>query len=240
MNDVKENISEIKDELLDEVEDVVEDANEFVDETIEVIHKEVKGFEEELTKAAKETDDEGKEKINKIKKDVKHAVDTVVSAIGKIANDLKEDEDLKEKLHDFRVKSTELINEGFTKVKGLKDDPVWQQRFEHAKEVTVEAGEKVADVASKTSANLMSKARENEKVDEFMDKAEDVGSKAFEATKETFETTKEKVEEFFAKPEVVEKVESAKATTIKVAEKAFEGLKKLLKPKTDEHTSEDE
>lgn len=240
MNDVKDTINEIKEDVADEVEDLVEDANVFVDETIEVIQKEVEGFEKKLHEAAEEADDEAKEKINKIKKDVKNAVDSVVSIVGKIAKDLKEDEELKEKLHDFRVKATELMNEGIAKVKGLKDDPVWQERFEKAKEATMEAGEKVADAAGKTSSNLMLKARENEKVDEFMDKAEEVGSKAFEATKETFETTKEKVEEFFAKPEVVEKVESAKATTIKVAEKAVEGLRKLLKPKTDEHTSEDE
>jgi len=211
-----------------------------IGDIVEEIKKDSVEFAETIEENIEDLASEEQETIKKITDDLKKGVDFIMTSVTKTIKDLQEDEQLKENLHQAKGKAIALFEETKEKIITIREDEEWQKRWSDLVANTSLVVAKVANFAEETSAKAMDKAKENEKFAEYMDKATDVASKAAHATKETYVATKEKVDDYFAKPEVIEKIDAAKDKTIDVAEKAVDGLKKWLKPEGKESTEPEE
>lgn len=175
-----------------------------------------------------------------------------------------------ETVQEMKEEATELENDFEAKVDNLDDD----------------TKEKAAALVEKTKAaiaasiekieNAIDEVKDDEKIDEFLDKVRAKSKEAVEFTKDKidslvnkkqqktlddihdeimaeFDKIKEndafkktadllkdfdtKINEFFGKPEIKDTIAKVKSTTIRVAEKGVEGLKKTLK--TNQTTEEE-
>lgn len=145
------------------------------------------------------------------------------------------DDETKQKAKELVDKAEVAINTAIDKVSSaieeIKDNEKLDDLLDKMKAKSLEAVdytiEKIDALTNKTSTFDIDALH-----DEIMDEFEKL--KENEAFKKTTVLIKEgaaKINEFFEKPEVKETINKAKATTINIAEKGVEGLKKILEDK---------
>ncbi|MBO7677569.1 MAG: hypothetical protein J6S49_08650 [Erysipelotrichaceae bacterium] len=172
------------------------------EDTIREMESQVNDLENDLAAKAEQLDETNKEKAKVLVNKTEEAIKSSIEKIKGIINDVQEDEKVDEFLDKVKAKSMEAVD--FTKAK--------------VAELTSEV--KKNDTLEKLGADIMS---EFDKIKE---------SDAFKKTADFLNDISGKVNEFFEKPEVKEAINKAKVTTVNIAEKGVEGLKKALK--TDE------
>ena len=173
--------------------------NKFED-TVKEMESQVQELEENLAKEVKDLDEEGKEKARILVSKTEEAIKSSIEKVRSVIENVKEDEKVEEFLDKVKAKSMEAVE--FTK-------------------------EKIAELSSKTEPTN----------NETLDKVGGDILAEFDKIKES-ETMKnitdfltdinKKMNEFFEKPEVKEVINKAKVTTVNIAEKGVEGLKKVL------------
>ena len=172
------------------------------EDTIIEMESQVNDLENDLAAKAEQLDETNKEKAKVLVNKTEEAIKSSIEKIKGVINDVQEDEKVDEFLDKVKAKSMEAVD--FTKAK--------------VAELTSEV--KKNDTLEKLGADIMS---EFDKIKE---------SDAFKKTADFLNDISGKVNEFFEKPEVKEAINKAKVTTVNIAEKGVEGLKKALK--TDE------
>ncbi|MBO7698562.1 MAG: hypothetical protein J6S38_05970 [Erysipelotrichaceae bacterium] len=172
------------------------------EDTIREMESQVNDLENDLAAKAEQLDETNKEKAKVLVNKTEEAIKSSIEKIKGIINDVQEDEKVDEFLDKVKAKSMEAVD--FTKAK--------------VAELTSEV--KKNDTLEKLGADIMS---EFDKIKE---------TDAFKKTADFLNDISGKVNEFFEKPEVKEAINKAKVTTVNIAEKGVEGLKKALK--TDE------
>lgn len=176
------------------------------EDTVRELESQVQDLENDLAKKAEILDDEGKEKARILVSKTEEAIKSSVEKVRNIIADVKEDEKLDEFLEKVKAKSLEAVE--FTKSK--------------VEELTKSSEEK------KTLDNLF-----DDVLGEF-DKIKD--SDAYKKTTDLLNEISVKINEFLERPEVKSAIDKAKTTTVRVAEKGVEGLKKVLNTETEETT----
>ena len=162
---------------------------------------------------------------------LKEYVETKTSVI----NDSK-----KQRIDSLLEKTNNAINSTINKIKELSNSKVNEKEFNQFLNKVVEKATEAIDFA---------KAKVNEIIDEEenLDEVFDYICEEFEKAKKTEVFKKASnivkeigvsVNEFLEKPEVQETINKAKVTTLNLAEKGLDGLKKVLN--TDEETSVDD
>lgn len=182
--------------------------------------------------------------MNKFDATVKELKDDIADLekdFAKVSKDLDEASKLKAK---ELLKNTEnTINKSIDKVSAVIDDIKDEEKLNDlldkikakAKEATDYTLEKINNL--KNGEDEISIDQLHDDIMAEFDKLKD--SEAYQVTKVLVKEGYDKINEFLAKPEVQDAISKAKKTTIKVAEKGVESLKKVLedKPKTKKTTS---
>jgi hypothetical protein len=169
------------------------------EDTVKEMESQVQDLENDLAEKAEKLDEEGREKAKALVNKTEEAIRSSIEKVRNIINEVQEDDRLEEFLDKVKAKSMEAVD--FTKSK--------------VAELTKEKEEKktLEDLA----ADIMSEFDKIKETDAFKKTADflsDIGSK---------------VNEFFEKPEVKGAINKAKTTTVNIAEKGVEGLKRALK-----------
>lgn len=169
------------------------------EDTVKEMESQVQDLENDLAEKADKLDDEGKERAKALVNKTEEAIRSSIEKVRNIINDVQEDDKLDEFLDKVKAKSMEAVD--FTKTK--------------VAELTKEKEEKrtLEDLASDIMAEF-DKIKETDAFKKTADFLSDIGSK---------------VNEFFEKPEVKGAINKAKTTTVNIAEKGVEGLKRALK-----------
>ena len=169
------------------------------EDTVKEMESQVQDLENDLAEKADKLDDEGKERAKALVNKTEEAIRSSIEKVRNIINEVQEDEKLDEFLDKVKAKSMEAVD--FTKTK--------------VAELTKEKEEKrtLEDLASDIMAEF-DKIKETDAFKKTADFLSDIGNK---------------VNEFFDKPEVKGAINKAKTTTVNIAEKGVEGLKRALK-----------
>lgn len=151
------------------------------------------------------------------------------------------DDETKAKASAIVERTKEAINTSIEKVSSVIDDVRDDEKLnEFLDKVKAKSMEAVEYTKSKVDAltNQESKKSLDDLHDEIMSEFDKI--KDTDTVKKTAEVLKDiesKINEFFEKPEVVSAINKAKTTTVNIAEKGVDGLKKALK--VDEIKSDD-
>lgn len=178
------------------------------DDTVKEMESQVKELEDDLAEKVEKLDEEGKEKAKALVEKTEEAIRSSIEKVKGIINDVQEDEKLDEFLDKVKAKSMEAVD--FTKGK-------------------------IAELTKKPEDKKTLEDLGNDIMAEF-DKIKE--SDAFKKTADFLSDIGDKVNEFFEKPEVKAAINKAKTTTVSIAEKGVENLKKALK--TEEILNEEE
>ena len=171
------------------------------DDTVKELESQVHDLEEDLAKKVEILDEEGKEKAKILVNKTKEAIKSSIEKVGNIISDVKEDEKLEEFLEKVKAKSLEAVE--FTKEKiGELTKP--KQEDEQTRSL---------DSVFEDVLNEFDKVKESE---------------AYKKTADLLAELSAKINEFFERPEVKSAINKAKVTTVNIAEKGVEGLKKAL------------
>ena len=171
------------------------------EDTVKEMESQVEDLENDLADKADQLDDAGKEKAKALVEKTEEAIKSSIEKVRSIINDVQEDDKLDEFLDKVKAKSMEAVD--FTKGK--------------VNELTQKANKD--NRLDKLGEDIMA---------EF-DKLKE--SDAYKKTADFLSDISAKVNDYFNKPEVKEVINKARTTTIKVAEKGVENLKKALEPK---------
>ena len=172
------------------------------EETVKEMESQVEELESDLAEKAQNLDEANKERARALVDKTEEAIKSSIEKVKGIINDVQQDDKLDEFLDKVKAKSMEAVD--FTKAK------VTELTEKYDKENKLD----------KLGEDIMT---------EF-DKIKD--SDAFKKTADFLNDISGKVSEFLEKPEVKEAINKAKTTTVSLAEKGVESLKKALK--TDE------
>ena len=179
------------------------------EDTVREMESQVQDLEKDLAEKVQILDEEGKEKAKALVNKTEEAIRSSIDKVRNIISDVQEDEKLEEFLDKVKAKSMEAVD--FTK-------------------------EKVAELTNRVE-------KEDNKLDKLgddimseFDKLKD--SDAFKKTADFLNDIYAKINEFFEKPEVKNAIEKAKTTTVNIAEKGVENLKKALETKPETPTEE--
>ncbi|MBR0419371.1 MAG: hypothetical protein IJI66_09385 [Erysipelotrichaceae bacterium] len=178
------------------------------EETVKEMESQVEELENDLAEKAQNLDEANKERARALVDKTEEAIKSSIEKVKGIINDVQQDDKLDEFLDKVKAKSMEAVD--FTKAK------VTELTEKYDKENKLD----------KLGEDIMT---------EF-DKIKD--SDAFKKTADFLNDISGKVSEFLEKPEVKEAINKAKTTTVSLAEKGVESLKKALK--TDEIPAETE
>jgi gas vesicle protein len=168
------------------------------EDTVKEMESQVQELEKDLAAKVENLDDEGKQKAKALVEKTEQAIKSTIDKVKNVIADVQEDEKLDEFLDKVKAKSMEAVE--FTKVK--------------VSELT----------NNKEKDNTLEKLG-NDIMNEF-EKVKD--SDALKRTADFLSDIQNKINEFFEKPEVKQAIEKAKTTTVNIAEKGVEGLKKAL------------
>ena len=171
------------------------------EDTVKEMESQVEDLENDLAEKTDKLDDAAKEKAKALVEKTEEAIKSSIEKVRSIINDVQEDEKLDEFLDKVKAKSMEAVD--FTK-------------------------EKVAELTKKANKENRLEKLGEDIMAEF-DKLKE--SDAFKKTADFLNDISVKVNDYLNKPEVKEVINKAKTTTIRVAEKGVEGLKKALEPK---------
>jgi len=172
------------------------------EDTVKEMESQVQDLEDDLAKKAEVLDEEGKEKAKALVEKTEEAIRSSIEKVKGIISDVQEDEKLDEFLDKVKAKSMEAVDFTKEKISELGKAPEGKRSLD--------------DLANDIAAEF--------------DKIKD--SDAFKKTADFLSDIGNKVNEFFEKPEVRGAINKAKTTTVNIAEKGVEGLKRALK--TDE------
>jgi len=182
------------------------------EDTVKEMESQVEELENDLANRADKMDDASKEKAKALVDKTEEAIKSSIAKIKDIINDVQEDEKVDEFLDKVKAKSMEAVE--FTK-------------------------EKVAELSKKVDNNDKIEQLTSDIMAEF-DKLKE--SDTFKKTTEFLNDISGKINDFFDKPEVKDAINKAKATTVNIAEKGVEGLKRVLnteeKPAAEQKTEE--
>lgn len=181
------------------------------EDTVRELESQVQDLENDLAKKADSLDDEGKEKAKILVGKTEEAIKSSIEKVRNIIADVREDEKLDEFLEKVKAKSLEAVE--FTKAK--------------VAELT-----KPEEAEKKTLDNAF-----NDVLGEF-DKIKETD--AYKKTADLLADISAKINEFFERPEVKSAINKAKITTVNIAEKGVEGLKKALNTDGEETKTENE
>ena len=170
------------------------------EDTVKEMESQVQELEENLAKEVDKLDEEGKEKARVLVKKTEEAIKSSIDKVRTAIENVKEDEKLDEFLDKVKAKSMEAVE--FTK--------------EKVAELTSKKEPKENNTLEKTSIDIM----------EEFDKIKD--SETLKNITDFLNDINKRINEFFEKPEVKEVINKAKVTTVNIAEKGVEGLKKVL------------
>ncbi len=179
------------------------------DDTVKEMESQVKELEDDLAEKVEKLDDEGKVKAKALVEKTEEAIRSSIEKVKGIINDVQEDEKLDEFLDKVKAKSMEAVDFTKGKIAELTRKPD-------------EKGRTLEDLGNDIMAEF-------DKIKE---------SDAFKKTADFLSDIGDKVTEFFEKPEVKAAINKAKTTTVSIAEKGVENLKKALK--TEEILNEEE
>ena len=179
------------------------------DDTVKEMESQVKELEDDLAEKVEKLDEEGKEKAKALVEKTEEAIRSSIEKVKGIINDVQEDEKLDEFLDKVKAKSMEAVEFTKEKVSELTKKPD-------------EKGKTLEDLGNDIMAEF-DKIKESDAFKKTADFLSDIGTK---------------VNEFFEKPEVKSAINKAKATTVNIAEKGVENLKRALK--TEEIVTEEE
>lgn len=168
------------------------------EDTVKEMESQVEELENDLANRADKMDDASKEKAKALVDKTEEAIKSSIAKIKDIINDVQEDEKVDEFLDKVKAKSMEAVE--FTK-------------------------EKVAELSKKVDNNDKIEQLTSDIMAEF-DKLKE--SDTFKKTTEFLNDISGKINDFFDKPEVKDAINKAKATTVNIAEKGVEGLKRVL------------
>ena len=171
------------------------------EDTVKEMESQVEDLENDLAEKQAQLDDASKEKARLLVEKTEEAIKSSIEKVKGIINDVQEDEKLDEFLDKVKAKSMEAVD--FTK-------------------------EKIAELTKKADKDNKLEKLGEDIMAEF-DKLKE--SDAYKKTADFLSDISTKVNEYFNKPEVKEVINKAKTTTINIAEKGVEGLKKALEPK---------
>ena len=171
------------------------------EDTVKEMESQVEELENDLAEKSEKLDEESKAKAQELVAKTEDAIKSSIEKVKGIINDVQEDEKLDEFLDKVKAKSMEAVD--FTKGK-------------------------IAELADKTDSNSKLEDLGNEISAEF-DKIKE--NDTFKKTAEFLNDISVKVNDYFNKPEVKDTINKAKTTTINIAEKGVENLKKALEPK---------
>lgn len=177
------------------------------EDTVKEMESQVQELEENLAKKVDLLDDDGKEKARVLVQKTEEAIKSSIEKVRTAIENVTEDEKLEEFLDKVKAKSMEAVE--FTKEKVAE---------------LISVKEPKEDTLEKTSIDIM----------EEFDKIKD--SETLKNITDFLNDINKRINEFFEKPEVKEVINKAKVTTVNIAEKGVEGLKKVLN--TDEITAE--
>jgi hypothetical protein len=172
------------------------------DDTVKEMESQVKELEDDLAEKVEKLDDEGKVKAKALVEKTEEAIRSSIEKVKGIINDVQEDEKLDEFLDKVKAKSMEAVDFTKGKIAELTRKPD-------------EKGRTLEDLGNDIMAEF-------DKIKE---------SDAFKKTADFLNDISAKVNDYFSKPEVKEVINKARTTTINIAEKGVEGLKKALEPK---------
>ncbi|MBR4421237.1 MAG: hypothetical protein IKS69_01725 [Erysipelotrichaceae bacterium] len=169
------------------------------EDTVKEMESQVKELEDNLAGEIDKLDEEGKEKAKALVERTEEAIRTSIEKVRTVIVNVKEDEKLDEFLDKVKAKSMEAVD--FTK--------------EKVQELTAkkEEQEQSLDEASHDIMSTFENIKESETI---------------KKTAEILSDINKKINEFFEKPEVKEAISKAKITTVNIAEKGVEGLKRVL------------
>lgn len=179
------------------------------DDTVKEMESQVKELEDDLAEKVEKLDEEGKEKAKALVDKTEEAIRSSIEKVKGIINDVQEDEKLDEFLDKVKAKSMEAVEFTKEKVAELTKKPD-------------EKGRTLEDLGNDIMAEF-DKIKESDAFKKTADFLSDIGTK---------------VNEFFEKPEVKSAINKAKTTTVNIAEKGVENLKRALK--TEEVLNEEE
>ena len=179
------------------------------EDTVREMESQVQDLEKDLAAKVEALDEEGKQKAKALVDKTEQAIKSSIEKVRNVIADVQEDEKLDEFLDKVKAKSMEAVE--FTKEKVSELTKVVQ------KENTLD----------KLGDDILT---------EF-DKVKD--SEALKKTADFLNDIQAKIAEFFERPDVKQAIDRAKTTTVNIAERGVEGLKKALntEPK-DEKTFE--
>ena len=179
------------------------------EDTVREMESQVQDLENDLAEKAQNLDDEGKEKAKALVNKTEEAIRSSIEKVRNIISDVQEDEKLEEFLDKVKAKSMEAVD--FTK-------------------------EKVAELTNRSEKEDNRLEKLGDDIMAEFDKLKD--SDTFKKTADFLNDIYGKVNEFFEKPEVKKAINKAKTTTVNIAEKGVENLKKALEPKVEEKPAE--
>ncbi len=168
------------------------------EDTVKEMESQVQELEKDLAVKAETLDDEGKEKAKALVNKTEESIRSTIEKVRGIISDVQEDDRLEEFLDKVKAKSMEAVD--FTK-------------------------EKVAELTKKTENDDRLERLGNDITSEF-DKIRE--SDAFKKTADLLSDINAKISEFMSRPEVRNAINKAKTTTVNIAEKGVESLKKAL------------
>lgn len=164
--------------------------------------------------------------VKELKEDIKELEDEFSSKTKDV------DETTKRKAHEFVENTEKVINSAINKVSQAIDNIKEDEKLDELLDkVKAKAKEAIDFALDKIDALINNDPKSNIDAlhDDIMDEFDKL--KETEAFKKTTVLIKEgyvKLNEFLEKPEVQTKIKQAKVTTINIAEKGVEGLKKVL------------
>lgn len=182
-----------------------------IEETVEEMKKKI----DEITQATKSQEPKIQEKVSKIAKRSITVLNESIEKLTQMAVDIKNSEEFKNTLTFIKNKSCEVGDATVKKIKDIKDS----EEFKKGVANVSEAIKNGANFAKEKAIDGYKELEKNDNVKKVIDGA---GKKLEELNKTA--------NDFINKPSVADKIDKAKDTTIDLAEKALEGLKKWLKP----------
>ena len=169
------------------------------EDTVREMESQVQDLEKDLLEKAENLDDDAKEKAKALVNKTEEAIKSSIEKVRGIIADVQEDEKLDEFLDKVKAKSMEAVE--FTKGK-------------------------VAELTNKEAKpNDTLEKVGNDILTEF-DKLKDTD--AYKKTVDLLGEISNKINEYLSRPEVKNAIEKAKTTTVNIAEKGVESLKKAL------------
>lgn len=180
------------------------------EDTVKELESQVQDLENDLADKAERLDKEGREKAKALVNKTEEAIRSSIEKVRSIIADVQEDEKLGEFLDKVKAKSAEAVD--FTK-------------------------EKVAELTKKEEPQDRSLEKLGNDIMAEFDKLKD--SDAYKKTAELLNELVAKINEFFEKPEVKAAIDKAKVTTVNIAEKGVENLKRALNTENAEAPKEE-